>query len=101
SSRPKRKPLLPRLLFDRDKILFLAKIAFFFKQGEKYAYNIGHFLDYFNSFLATSLREILLALYITLSLKAPPIPSLLTKVSNFTNLFSKEKASALLLYYSS
>ncbi|RCI12512.1 hypothetical protein L249_0354, partial [Ophiocordyceps polyrhachis-furcata BCC 54312] len=25
SSRPKRKPLLPRLLFDGDKILFLAR----------------------------------------------------------------------------
>ncbi|RCI08039.1 hypothetical protein L249_7888, partial [Ophiocordyceps polyrhachis-furcata BCC 54312] len=52
-------------------------------------------------FLATSLREILLALYITPTPKAPLIISLLSKVSNFANFFSKEKASALLLYYSS
>ncbi|RCI09588.1 hypothetical protein L249_4025, partial [Ophiocordyceps polyrhachis-furcata BCC 54312] len=45
------------------------------------------------------LREILLALYITLTPKAPLILSLLFKIFNFTNLFSKEKASALLLYY--
>ncbi|RCI09656.1 hypothetical protein L249_3808, partial [Ophiocordyceps polyrhachis-furcata BCC 54312] len=47
------------------------------------------------------LREILLALCVTPTPKAPPIISLLSKVSNFTNLFSKEKASALLPYYSS
>ncbi|RCI10757.1 hypothetical protein L249_5366 [Ophiocordyceps polyrhachis-furcata BCC 54312] len=52
-------------------------------------------------FLATSLREILLALCVTPTPKAPPIISLLSKVSNFANLFSKEKASALLPYYSS
>ncbi|RCI08837.1 hypothetical protein L249_4635 [Ophiocordyceps polyrhachis-furcata BCC 54312] len=52
-------------------------------------------------FLATSLREILLALRITPTPKAPPIISLPSKVSNFTDLFSKEKASALLPYYSS
>ncbi|RCI09154.1 hypothetical protein L249_1509 [Ophiocordyceps polyrhachis-furcata BCC 54312] len=52
-------------------------------------------------FLATSLREILLALRITPTPKAPPIISFLSKVSNFANLFSKEKASALLPYRSS
>ncbi|RCI13667.1 hypothetical protein L249_5514 [Ophiocordyceps polyrhachis-furcata BCC 54312] len=52
-------------------------------------------------FLTTSLREILLALRITPTPKAPPIVSLPSKVSNFANLFSKEKASALLPYYSS
>ncbi|RCI14362.1 hypothetical protein L249_6002 [Ophiocordyceps polyrhachis-furcata BCC 54312] len=70
-----------------------------------------HFLKSYNLYLArcpsilrfltTSLREILLALCITPIPKAPPIISLLSKVSNFANLFSKEKASALLLYYSS
>ncbi|RCI14111.1 hypothetical protein L249_8120 [Ophiocordyceps polyrhachis-furcata BCC 54312] len=54
-----------------------------------------------NLFLATSLREISLALRITPTPKAPPIISLPSKVSNFANLFSKEKASALLPYYSS
>ncbi|RCI10549.1 hypothetical protein L249_4481 [Ophiocordyceps polyrhachis-furcata BCC 54312] len=54
-----------------------------------------------NLFLTTSLREILLVLYITPTPKAPPIISLLSKVSNFANFFSKEKASALLPYYSS
>ncbi|RCI14976.1 hypothetical protein L249_7074, partial [Ophiocordyceps polyrhachis-furcata BCC 54312] len=75
SSRPKRKPLLPSSLFNSNKTLFL--------------------------FLATSLRKILLALCVTPTPKAPPVISLLSKVSNFANLFSKKKASALLLYYSS
>ncbi|RCI10500.1 hypothetical protein L249_4472, partial [Ophiocordyceps polyrhachis-furcata BCC 54312] len=52
-------------------------------------------------FLATSLREILLALCVTPTLKTPPVISLLSKVSNFADFFSKEKASALPPYYSS
>ncbi|RCI10610.1 hypothetical protein L249_4265 [Ophiocordyceps polyrhachis-furcata BCC 54312] len=76
-----------------------AKVALFFEQGEEYKYNIEYFLNYFDSFLATSLRKILLALYVISTPKAPSIIFLLSKVSNFTNLFSKEKASALLPYY--
>ncbi|RCI07665.1 hypothetical protein L249_5902, partial [Ophiocordyceps polyrhachis-furcata BCC 54312] len=130
----------------------IAKVAPFFEQGEEYAYNTEHFLNYLDSisiaralplnwlpairnslmpatkqrrhflksynlylarclsilrmrfvdiFFATSLREILLALCVTPTPKAPSIISLLFKVSNFTDLFSKEKASALLPYYSS
>ncbi|RCI11793.1 hypothetical protein L249_7424, partial [Ophiocordyceps polyrhachis-furcata BCC 54312] len=100
SSRPKRKPLPPRLLFDGDKILFLAH---FLKSYNLYlARRLSTLrMRFVDIFLATSLREILLALYITPTLKAPPIISLLSKVSNFANFFSKEKASALPPYYSS
>ncbi|RCI13953.1 hypothetical protein L249_8105 [Ophiocordyceps polyrhachis-furcata BCC 54312] len=52
SSRPKRKPLPPRSPFDRDKILFLAKVAPFFEQGEEYRYNTEHFLNYLDSVFA-------------------------------------------------
>ncbi|RCI08888.1 hypothetical protein L249_4903, partial [Ophiocordyceps polyrhachis-furcata BCC 54312] len=98
SSRLKRKPLPPRSLFNRDKILFLLthyNVLVRASRRELIVYSIN------DLFLITSLREILLALYITPTPKAPLIISLLSKVSNFTNLFSKEKASALLFYYSS
>ncbi|RCI13370.1 hypothetical protein L249_1014, partial [Ophiocordyceps polyrhachis-furcata BCC 54312] len=94
SSYPKHKLLPPRLLFNGDKILFLAHYL--------KSYNLYPARCLFISrFLATSLREILLALRVIPTPKAPPIISLLSKVSNFANLFSKEKASALLPYYSS
>ncbi|RCI13775.1 hypothetical protein L249_7984, partial [Ophiocordyceps polyrhachis-furcata BCC 54312] len=94
SSRPKRKLLPPRLLFNRDKTLFLAH---YLKSCNFYLARCLFIL----CFLATSLREILLALCVIPTPKAPPVISLLSKVFNFANLFSKEKASALLPYYSS
>ncbi|RCI07946.1 hypothetical protein L249_7892, partial [Ophiocordyceps polyrhachis-furcata BCC 54312] len=57
SSRPKRKPLPPGSLFDSDKILFLAKVAPFFKQEEEYGYNTEYFLNYLNSVSSDIIKQ--------------------------------------------
>ncbi|RCI10611.1 hypothetical protein L249_4264 [Ophiocordyceps polyrhachis-furcata BCC 54312] len=75
-SRPKRKLLPPRLLFDRDKILFLLmryNVLVRASRRELIIYSTD------DLFLTTSLREILLALRVTPTPKAPPIISLLFK----------------------